>query len=393
MSKEKPLIYVIAGEPSGDLLGARLIEALREKTGGKASFAGVGGTSMEEKDGFTSLFDISDLAVMGLFEVIPSIPKVLKLIKRTLIDIEEKKPDIIVTIDSWGFTGRINKALYKKGSKIPRVHYVAPQVWAWKKGRAKRMNGVVNHLLTLLAKEPKYFTPYGLKTTHVGHPVIETKYKKNFDETDFRTKFDIPQDNKIMSILPGSRHNEVSRLLPVFLQAYQVLSEKNRKLTAVIPVVQTVKDMVLEYIEEYGKDLSIIIVETEQDRYDLFQSSDVAVAASGTVSLELSILKVPHIIAYKVSSLTAILARKLLKIKYVNLTNILLKKRVIPEMLQEKCNPEDLCFELVKLLYDDREAKKQVKESYKVIEELKPEQSDESPSKNAANIILSMLEE
>ena len=207
-------IYLIAGEPSGDLLGSRLMRAMIAKNP-EVEFYGIGGETME-REGLKSLFDISELAVMGLFEVLPSLPKILKRFSQTIADIEKIKPDVVITIDSWRFSARIHKLLRRKKLHIPRVHYVAPQVWAWKKKRAKTMYKYIDHLLTLFPYEPKYFTPHKLKTTFVGHPVIESSVLWASGE-DFRTRYNIDEKTKIMSVLPGSRHTEVSRLLPVFL--------------------------------------------------------------------------------------------------------------------------------------------------------------------------------
>ena len=206
-------IYLIAGEPSGDLLASRFMYAMRAKCP-DVEFVGVGGESMENA-GLKSLFDISDLAVMGLWEVVPSIPKILGLIKKTVADIEAQKPDVIMTVDSWSFAARIQKIIRRKKLGIPQVHYVAPQVWAWKKKRAKTMYKYVDLLLTLLPQEPKYFTPYHLEAVCVGHPVIESQVV-NGDGEAFRKQFKIPEDKTIISVLPGSRHNEVARLLPDF---------------------------------------------------------------------------------------------------------------------------------------------------------------------------------
>ena len=182
-------IYLIAGEPSGDLLGSRLMRAMRRKDK-NIEFYGVGGDTMEA-EGLKSLYDISDLAVMGLTEVIPSIPKILKHIKETIADIQKVKPDVVVTIDSWSFSSRIHKALRKLKLGIPQVHYVAPQVWAWKKKRARTMYKYIDCLLTLFPYEPKYFTPYKLDARFVGHPVIESEAIAA-DGSAFRKKFNIP---------------------------------------------------------------------------------------------------------------------------------------------------------------------------------------------------------
>ena len=166
-TSNKLKIYLIAGEPSGDLLGSRLMRALRKKTDDNVDFFGLGGDTMEQA-GLKPLFDISELAVMGLVEVIPSIPRVLKRIKQTVNDIIKVQPDIVITIDSWSFCSRIHRALRKLNTGIKQLHYVAPQVWAWKKRRAKTMYKYVDKLLTLLPNEPQYFTKHNLNTIFVG---------------------------------------------------------------------------------------------------------------------------------------------------------------------------------------------------------------------------------
>ena len=185
-------IYLIAGEPSGDLLGSRLMRALKKQTGGEVEFFGVGGDTME-REGLKPLFDISDLAVMGLLEVIPSIPKILRHIRNVVEDIIRVRPDVVVTIDSWSFSARIHKALRKKKTGVPQIHYVAPQVWAWKKKRARTMYKYIDRLLTLFPYEPKYFTPYHLPTDFIGHPVIESE-AVHADAKAFYEKFNIPEE-------------------------------------------------------------------------------------------------------------------------------------------------------------------------------------------------------
>ena len=232
-SNNKLKIYLIAGEPSGDLLGSRFMRAMRRKLGDKVEFYGVGGDTME-KEGLTPLFDISDLAVMGLVEIIPSIPKILGLINQTINNIKTVKPDVVITIDSWSFSERIHKKLRKLKLGIPQVHYVAPQVWAWKKKRAQTMYKYIDLLLTLFPYEPKYFTPYRLPATFVGHPVIESRVTSG-DASAFRQKYKIAPEKRIIAVLPGSRHNEVSRLLPVFLETARLLKQTDDNFYFVIP--------------------------------------------------------------------------------------------------------------------------------------------------------------
>ena len=197
--------YLIAGEPSGDALGARLMDSIRRKDK-KAEFFGVGGDSMQTQ-GLKSLFNIRELAVMGLAEVIPSIPKILQRIKQTVQNIIDTQPDVIITVDSWSFSARIHKKLRALKTEIPQVHYVAPQVWAWKKKRARTMYKYIDLLLTLFPNEPKYFLPYNLPTVFVGHPVIESVIVNGNNKGKFRAKHNIISSQKIMLILPGSRRN------------------------------------------------------------------------------------------------------------------------------------------------------------------------------------------
>ena len=340
------LVYLIAGEPSGDMLGARLMRALKSQDS-SIEFTGVCGDNME-KEGMHSLFDISDLAVMGLVEVIPSIPKVLRHIRETVQDIKEKKPDIVITIDSWSFSARVHKALRKQNIKVKQMHYVAPQVWAWKKKRAKTMYKYIDRLLTLFPNEPKYFTPYNLPTDFVGHPVVESSMI-NADSKDFISQYSIPEDKKIALILPGSRHNEVANLLPIFLDVVDELKKTNKDLYFVLPTVKTVEKRVRNILKQRNSD--ILVINTQQERYSAAQSASFAIAASGTVALELAIINVPHIIAYKAPALTAWLVRHISNIKYVNLTNILLDKLIVPELLQDECNKENI-LKNVNLLLD-----------------------------------------
>ena len=340
------LVYLIAGEPSGDMLGARLMRALKSQDS-SIEFTGVCGDNME-KEGMHSLFDISDLAVMGLVEVIPSIPKVLRHIRETVQDIKEKKPDIVITIDSWSFSARVHKALRKQNIKVKQMHYVAPQVWAWKKKRAKTMYKYIDRLLTLFPNEPKYFTPYNLPTVFVGHPVVESSMI-NADSKDFILQYNIPEDKKIALILPGSRHNEVANLLPIFLDVVDELKKTNKDLYFVLPTVKTVENRVRNILKQRNSD--ILVINTQQERYSAAQSASFAIAASGTVALELAIINVPHIIAYKAPALTAWLVRHISNIKYVNLTNILLDKLIVPELLQDECNKENI-LKNVNLLLD-----------------------------------------
>lgn len=325
-------VYLIAGEPSGDLLGARVMHALKKMDSSTQIF-GVGGESMR-KEGLNSLFDIKDLAVMGFFEVIPHLPKILKHFKEIQEDINNIKPDIIMTIDSYSFSIRVHKMLKKNGCVIPHVHLVAPQVWAWNKGRAKTIGRFIDHLFCLLPNEPAYFAPYGMPATFVGHPVIEGGADKG-DATVFRDEHQIPPNKQILCLLPGSRSNEIKYLLNDFMMAADNLIATNPDLFVVVPTVETVREQVEKRLENWKT--PHLIVTGEQERYNAFAAASGAIAASGTVSLELALAGVPHLIAYRMNNITATLAKLVLKIKYVNLINLIMDAPIIPELLQENC--------------------------------------------------------
>ncbi len=377
--------YLIAGEPSGDALGGRLIKALKQQDK-DAQFFGIGGDIMQS-EGLASLFNISELAVMGLAEVIPSIPKILRRIKETVQNIQEVSPDVIVTIDSWSFSARIHKKVRALKLGIPQVHYVAPQVWAWKKKRARTMYKYIDLLLTLFPNEPRYFTPYDLDTVFVGHPVIESVIVNGSqDKGKFKSKYNIK--NNLMLVLPGSRHNEVERLLPDFLEVVRKMHNKyHNEWTYVIPTVSTVAAHVKHLVEASG--LPIQIIEGQEERHLAFQDADVAIAASGTVALELAIVNVPHIIAYKVPKLTEWIARRVIHIQYVNLTNILLGREIVPELLQQDCEPNNILSYVEKFIRKQSPYNRQM-EGFEKVRQLLG-MGEQTPSANAAAEILKLI--
>lgn len=340
------LIYIIAGEPSGDLLGARLMAALKQQ--GRVEFAGIGGEAMRAR-GLDSLFPMAELSVMGLVEVVPRIPNILNRLAQTIADIEARRPAAVVTIDSWGFTGRVHKRLKLGGSSIPRIHYVAPMVWAWKPKRTKTLAAVLDLLMTLLPNEPPWFEKEGLRTIHVGHPVIEGDAGKG-DGAGFRARHGLAPDAPLLCVLPGSRHSETGRLLPVFAETLALVAERKPGLTAVVPTVETVADAVTAAARDWP--VPAIVLRGAAEKYDAFAACDAALAASGTVALELAMARLPAVIAYKVSRLTAFVATRFLglRLKYATLVNILMDAPVMPELLQDRCRPGLLAEEVIRLL-------------------------------------------
>jgi lipid-A-disaccharide synthase len=348
-----------------------------------AEFYGVGGETMKSY-GFNSLFNMADLTVMGFFEVLPRLPLILRRIKQTVADIERVKPDILITVDSWGFVSVLLSRLKKKNVNIPKLHYVAPQVWAWKKGRAKDVAKLTDRLMTLLPYEPKYFEKYGLRCDFVGHPVVENRIEE-IDAGNFRIQYDIPANANVLSVLPGSRNSEVKRLIPVFREAINLLSTKIENLFVVIPTVETVADEVEKAFE--NSNIPYRIITGRNERYSAFKQSVAAIAASGTVSLELASCKTPHLIAYKFNAFTNFLADIFVNVKYANLINILCDREIIPEFTLDKCRANLIVDKTMELM-DDKIAQSMIRDMSEGLQKLRL--PDVLPSEKAVEIVVEM---
>ncbi len=381
MTETQPCLFLIAGEPSGDALGARLMAALKSQSAGRIDFAGVGGPRMEA-EGLDSLFPMSDLSVMGLAEVLPRIPKLLLRLRQTVSEIKALCPSAVVSIDAPDFCFPVAKRL--KGQGIPLIHYVAPQVWAWRPGKAKVVAKLYDRLITLLPFEPPYFEVEGLSTTFVGHPVVEIGVNAG-DGPAFRRHHDIPDAAPLICVLPGSRGNETSRLLPIFAETLALLQKRLPDLRAVVPTVEGVA----EQVAAAGWPLSPLIVHDQTDKLDAFAAADVALAASGSVTLELAMTKTPTVIAYKMNPLTALLARRLVRVRYVNLINLILDRQALPEFLQENCGPEKLATAIAGILANDTAQWEQKTAFEEALQKLGL--GGPPPSEKAAEIILSMI--
>jgi lipid-A-disaccharide synthase len=359
--------------------------ALRSETDGRIRFAGVGGPRMQAA-GLDSLFDPGELALLGVFEVLPAVFRVMRRVRETLADIERCGPNVLVTIDSWGFTGRIHERLAKAGSALQRMRYVAPQVWAWRPGRARQLARWIHHLMALLPFEPPYFTAVGLPTTWVGHPVVESGIG-NGDGSRFRAAHGLSVGDLVLAVLPGSRRGEVRRLLPVFRKTIDALAHARtpQRLVVVIPTVATVADLVKEGTEQWDRP---VIVTEPAEMADAIAAAQGAIAASGTVSLELAAAGVPHLIAYRVNAFSAFAFRLLRRTRFVNLVNVLLGREAVPELLQERCAPAELAAAVASLLDDQALRRAQLDAFREALAKLTPQ--DGSPSRLAARTVLDL---
>ena len=377
-------VYIIAGEASGDVLGAKLMDALRTQSQEYMDFYGIGGDRMIGH-GMASLFPMSDISIMGFVEILPHIPKVLKRVNQTVADIIRVKPDVVITIDSPGFCCRVAEKLQGKGIKL--VHYVAPTVWAYKPKRAEKFARLFDHLLMILPFEAPYFDEVGLENTYVGHPIIEDKQKKG-NAKQFIEKYRVKSSEKILTIMPGSRITEINRLMPIFCRTIRIILHRDPTIRPVIVTLPFLKKTIEKYSSQLPEDT--IIIDSQLEKNNLFAASKVAIAKSGTGTLELSLARVPLVIAYKISFISYCLIRFIIKIKYANLLNLVMNKEIIPEFIQNKCNADDLVNSTLNLLKDSQEANIQVQEANEALEKLGL--SDEiSPSAKAANVIIDII--
>lgn len=380
---EAPLVFLIAGEPSGDQLGGRLMTALLEETRGRIRFAGVGGEAMEAR-GLESLVPMERLSVMGLTEIVPHIPRILRTIREVAAEARAARPAALVTIDAPAFSLRVSRRL--AGTGIPLIHYVAPSVWAWRPGRAKRLAAFLDHLLALLPFEPPYFERHGLPTSFVGHPAVEAAQDAPSREAA-RHALGLPPETPVLCLLPGSRQSEAARLLPIFRETVARLRARFPELATIVPTVGTVASRVEADIAAWPG--SNRVVRGREAKLQAFAGADCALAASGTVAVELAVARLPAVIAYRVSPASAFLARRLIKVRYASLANLLLDREAQPEFLQERCTPENLAAALETLLTDPQARAAQMAAADQAVAALTPE--GEMPSRRAARTILSLI--
>jgi lipid-A-disaccharide synthase len=374
------LIYIIAGEQSGDVLGARLIRALRAERP-ELTFTGIGGPRMEEL-GFVSLFPMRELAVMGLLEVLPKIRRLSRRLRETIADIHARRPAVLVTIDSPGFTLRV----LRKCPDIKRVHYVAPQVWAWKPKRVEEFPGLWDRLLCLLPFEPAWFAQHGLEGRFVGHPVIESGADQG-DAARFRARHGLADDAQVLILMPGSRRSEVPRLLPVFAQTLELLAARLPNLVPVVPVASAVADTVRAATA--GWRVQPLIVTELDDKHDAYAAASAALTKSGTSTLELALAGVPMAVTYRVNPITAAIARRMIKVAHVAMVNLLAGRELVPELLQQDCTPAKLAETVERLVRDEAVAQAQRDGFGQVIASLRP--TAESPSHAAAREVAALL--
>jgi lipid-A-disaccharide synthase len=386
MLPQKPIsLLLVCGEPSGDQLGGQLMAALKSIEGDSIKIVGVGGRAMAA-EGLHTLFPLDDTAVMGLREVVPKIPIILRRVREVCDVALATRPDAVVLIDSPDFTHRIARRLKRLDPTIRTIDYVAPQVWASRAYRARAMARNFDLLLALLPFEPPFFEKYGLHTVFVGHPVIE-RAKMMTGGKELRMRLGISLDAPMLVVLPGSRSSEIRFILPIFRDAVAEVARRVPGLITVLPTVPHVALSVREGTRNWPAPLHIL--EGDADKFAAFNAANVALAASGTVTTELALARTPMVVAYRVGWLTFSLVRPLILLPLITLVNLLLNRRAVPEFLQAAASPHALANEVVTLLTNKKAAEEQrvdLDQAAKMLGE-----GGEAPSRRAARAIVEFV--
>jgi lipid-A-disaccharide synthase len=380
---DQPLIYLIAGEASGDVLGARLMAALLAHRP-NLRFSGIGGEQMT-RHGLTTLFPMRDLALMGLLEVLPKLIALRRRLRETVADITARRPDVVITIDSPGFTFRVLRAIAPLG--LPRAHYVAPQVWAWRPDRVRHYGGLWDRLLCLLPFEPAFFARHNLPATFVGHPVLESGAHTG-DACRFRARHGLTAATPVLTVMPGSRRTEVTRLLPVFGAALRLVAARVPGLVPVVPLAGPVAEAVAAGAANWPT--PPILLDDLADKHDAFAASAAALTKSGTSTLELAMAGVPMLVSYRVNPVSAAIARRLVTVRYASILNLIAEREIVPELIQDACTPERLAATLMPLLTDPAAAAAQRMACHEVLAQLAPPEG--TPSAAAASEVLALLD-
>jgi len=369
-------IMIVCGEESGDLLGAALMQELQAHLPG-TRFVGVGGQAMAAQ-GLQSAVPLEDVAMMGLFEVLPHIPRFIGHIRRVARLAKLEQIDALITIDSPDFTLRVAKKI-KKQMDVPCIHWVSPQVWAWRAGRVKKMAQYLDHVLALFPFEPAAYDKTGLQCTFVGHPVAERMDKYGVKAEGLN----VPPR---LAVLPGSRGSELKRIAPLFAEVVRLLQQKLPDLEVVIPVAELFK---VEQLMDYFRDIPHLRLVQGKEKFVALKGCDAALTKSGTSNLELACLGLPHVVAYKIGNLTYKVLSKLVKVPYISPVNLVAAAPVVPEFIQDKAYPSALANALLPLLANTQIRQKQRLGLEQVREALTT--PDKTPAQRAAAVVLAYL--
>ena len=369
-------IFILTGEPSGDKLASKVISKLK-KDNPNIEYSCVGGTHLNSL-GIKSIFDLKEITYIGFTSVLLNILKIRKKINYTVEEIIKFNPDILFSVDSPDFTLRVAEKVKSINPNIKTIHYVAPQVWVWREGRVKNFKKFLDHILLLFNFEKKYFDQENIKNTFVGHPLLETADNIKTDLSNL-----IDNNKKIISLFAGSRSSETGILLPILVDFIKLMNKKSKEYNFIFHATDQNKNLIKDEIKKINYN-NIDVISDEKIKSHILSKSIFAVAKSGTVSLEICQAKVPSIIIYKMNFLNYLIVKMLVKVKYANIINIINNEEVIPELIQNECNPKEIFNSVVYLLKNPELMKKQMNICQKTISDIR---NNGLSSSNAANII------
>ena len=369
-------IFILTGEPSGDKLAAKAISKLKQ-INNNIEYLSVGGVHLKS-NGIDSIFKLEEITYLGFTRVILNLFKIKKKINHTVEKILEFKPDILFSVDSPDFTLRVAKMVKKRNSDIKTIHYVAPQVWLWRKGRVKKLKNFIDHLLLLFDFEKKYFDKENINSTFVGHPLLDNQIKNKVDLGYLTNK-----NKKIISIFPGSRLSEINTLMPILLKFIALNQTKDNDFLYVFHATQEFKDLVNQFLSESALK-NCEIASDENIKKNILFNSSFAIAKSGTVSLEICHAGVQSIIIYKMNFLNFFIIKMLIKVHYANIFNIISNSEIIPELLQSRCNPKTIYEFVDSYIKDPQLGEIQILKCNKILDKMK---IDMSSTEKVANIL------
>ena len=373
-------IFILTGEPSGDRLASKVISKLKS-TKSDIAYLSVGGEHLKGL-GIKTLYDLKEVTYLGFTRVLLNIFKIKKKINETVDKIIEFNPDILFSVDSPDFTLRVAERVKKIKPSIKTIHYVAPQVWIWREGRVKNIKKFIDHILLLFNFEKKFFDKENVKSTFVGHPLLEEDKKGKVDLSSI-----LPDNKKIISIYPGSRLSEINVLMPILIKFVQLMNEKYNNYLFVFHSINENKNIINDKLKNFNL-TNIEVVSDEKIKSEILLKSIFAVCKSGTISLEICNAGVPSIIIYKINFINFFIIKMLVKVKFANIINIINDKEILPELLQSRCNSKNIFNTVNSFLENPELIKKQIENYRNTLKEIK---SGTSSTGKASDILLENL--
>ena len=373
-------IFILTGEPSGDRLASTVILKLKQ-INPEIEYSSVGGPHLKSL-GIKSIYDLKEITHIGFTSVFLNIFKIRNRINKTVEEVIKFNPDILFSVDSPDFTLRVAERVKKINNNIKTIHYVAPQVWIWRKGRVKKFKKFVDHMLLLFDFEKKFFDKENMLNTFVGHPLLEDNIKSKIDLSSL-----IDKEKKIISIFPGSRDSEINILLPILCDFIKLMNEKSNNYIFIFHATDKNKETIVNFLKSSSLK-NFQVISDDNIKSQILSRSIFAVAKSGTVSLEICNAKVPSIIIYKINMINYLILKFLVKIKFANIINIINNKEIIPELLQDECNAKEIYNSVNYLLSHNDLLKSQLDNIDKTLKKIK---SETSSSEKVVNILLQYL--